>query len=245
MLREIVAFGCLACGSLMAVAYFVRQPLNTQVSPAAVHLQQRTKPIEVIDAREFTPAPPVQLSTPAELGPSIVSGQPEMLQGVQSSKDPWPDSELALTIEIQEHLIRLGCYSGSPDGKWSKRVRTAMEQLNSRLNAVIPTETPDHALLALARGQSVRVCGSKRIAGQATVETGVLRSTDVSLADDSDGSGEQFDTSYRMSLGAAPANNSSSTASGRTASKKVRKAHKKTLSHVQERFLHPLGRQLP
>lgn len=244
-LREVVAFGTLACGLLMAVSFSVRQPLNTQVLNAGA---QRTDPIEIVDARVLVATAldpiPVEPSITSEPSMNVVNDRPEALRSVQSRNRPWPQSELALAIEIQMNLVRLGCYSGTPDGRWTKPVRNAMERLNSRLNAVLPTERPDDALLALARSQSARVCGSELMArGEATGETVVVRSTDVDLADD-DRSGEQFESSYRMSLGRALSEDGSSSAGDRKeASKKVRQARRRTLSRVEERFLHPLGRQ--
>lgn len=245
-LREVVAFGFLACGLLMTVSFFLQQPLNTQAFDAGAHTQ-RTEPNKVVEARVFV-APtldptPVKLST-TESSIIVVNDRPEMVRSVQAKNRPWPQSEFALAVAIQKNLVRLGCYSGTPDGRWTKPVRNAMERLNSRLNAVLPTEKPDDALLALARSQTARVCGSKLIArGAATSKTVVVRSTDVGLADDNDRSLEQFEASHRMSLGTAFPKNDSLSARGRKAtSKNLRQARRNTVSRV-EHFLHPLGRQ--
>lgn len=245
-LREIIAFGSLACGSLMAAHLFSPRP-STNLLSADVGLHQRTEPVEVVDARDFT-APylvstPMQQATIPEAELRTVNSPPEMFRSIGTSHNSSLESEVALAIEIKTNLARLGCYSGKVDGRWTPTVRDAAEKLAARLNAVLPTEKPDHALLALARSQSTRVCDVRPNAGENANDAGVGWKPTLANSNES-GSFSSIADSSRMSLGAASRNEDlSSLSGGKAISKKQRQARRKNLSWAQERFVHPLGRQ--
>ena len=245
-LREIIAFGSLACGSLMA-AHLFSPPPSTNLLTADVGLHQRTEPVEVVDARDFT-APnlmstPMQQVTIPEAELRTVYSRPEMFRSIGTTNNSSLESEVALAIEIKTNLARLGCFSGKIDGRWTPTVSDAAEKLATRLNAILPTERPDHALLALARSQSTRVCDERPNAGEKANNAGLGWTTTLANSNDSSPFSLTADSS-RMSLGAASTNTNLPSLSGSKAiSIKQRQARRKSLSWAQERFMHPLGRQ--
>jgi hypothetical protein len=68
--------------------------------------------------------------------------------------------ELAMTRDLQTELLRLGCYGGPLDGRWTPALQSALQEFTFRLNATLPIDSPDVALLSLAKGQATAVCGS-------------------------------------------------------------------------------------
>jgi hypothetical protein len=63
-----------------------------------------------------------------------------------------------LVRDLQRELARLGCYDGAINGMWTAPSRQAMVRLIDRINARLPTQIAEPAHLALAKGQSGRVC---------------------------------------------------------------------------------------
>ncbi len=63
-----------------------------------------------------------------------------------------------LVRDLQRELARLGCYDGAINGMWTAPSRRAMVRLIDRINARLPTQIAEPAHLALAKGQSGRVC---------------------------------------------------------------------------------------
>ena len=200
------------------------------------------KAVEIIDARDW--AASVFISKPLKHLINLRSSQPAMFRSVpMSHKMSAPESEFALAIEIKTNLVRLGCYSGEVDGRWTPSVRDAAEQFAIRLNAQLPTEKPDQALLALARSQNTRVCDERPNAGEKANNAGLGWKTTLANNNDSGPVHSTADSS-RMSLGAASRNDNLPSLSGsKASSKKQRQARRKSLSWAQERFMHPLGRQ--
>jgi hypothetical protein len=78
---------------------------------------------------------------------------------------PSPDATGLLIQQIQSELLRLGCYSGPIDGRWSAEAQQAMLSLGERLRVLRPVDQPDYIMLALARGQASHVCAPQ---GRAT-----------------------------------------------------------------------------
>jgi hypothetical protein len=67
-------------------------------------------------------------------------------------------SQFAIARQAQEELRRLGCYEGESTGMWTASSRSAAQRFVDRVNAKLPTDKPDEALLALLRDQSGAVC---------------------------------------------------------------------------------------
>ena len=64
----------------------------------------------------------------------------------------------ALARAAQQELYRLGCYSEAINGVWTSPSRSAAEKFLARVNARLPVEQPDEALLALLRNTRGFVC---------------------------------------------------------------------------------------
>jgi hypothetical protein len=76
-----------------------------------------------------------------------------------------------LVRDLQRELARLGCYDGAINGMWTAPSRQAMVRLIDRINARLPTQIAEPAHLALAKGQSGRVC-DRCPAGEETTAEG-------------------------------------------------------------------------
>ena len=68
-------------------------------------------------------------------------------------------SESVATIRaLQRELKRLGCYSGQLDGEWGPTSRYAAATFVKAVNAKLPVDKPDEALLSLARYHQGAAC---------------------------------------------------------------------------------------
>jgi hypothetical protein len=77
------------------------------------------------------------------------------------SANPQEDAQVsgsALVRAAQQELYRLGCYSEPINGVWTQPSRAAAQKFLSRVNARLPVEQPDDALLALLRSTKGFVC---------------------------------------------------------------------------------------
>ncbi len=73
---------------------------------------------------------------------------------------PWisgPDRE-KLARDLQRELKRVGCDSGTPDGKWGARARSALTEYSKRTKVALGTDEPSPAALDAVTGQKGRVC---------------------------------------------------------------------------------------
>lgn len=91
---------------------------------------------------------------PAALAPAAASDVAASL----ARPEPATDATVRLVQQIQTELLRLGCYDGVVDGRWSQETQQAMHTLGERLRVLRPVETPDYIMLALARGQASHAC---------------------------------------------------------------------------------------
>ena len=66
----------------------------------------------------------------------------------------------AIGRELQKELKRVGCYAGELNGVWTTSTRQAMNAFTDRVNAKLPTDTPDSILLTLVQGYPNKVCGA-------------------------------------------------------------------------------------
>lgn len=71
------------------------------------------------------------------------------------------NAAVRLVQQIQTELLRLGCYAGAVDGRWTDETQQAMHALGERVRVLRPVETPDYIMLALARGQASHVCTAR------------------------------------------------------------------------------------
>jgi hypothetical protein len=108
-----------------------------------------------------TPSAGIALSTgqPAAVG-APARGQPaaSVPPPAQVTPAPVADAGVRLVQQIQTELLRLGCYVGAVDGRWSSETQQAMQALGERVRILRPVDTPDYIMLALARSQVSHVC---------------------------------------------------------------------------------------
>jgi hypothetical protein len=71
-----------------------------------------------------------------------------------------------LPSALQRELARVGCYHGEINGVWTPAARQALKAFMDRVNAVLPTDTPDPVQLALVGAARERVCGVACPAGE-------------------------------------------------------------------------------
>src|SRR5262245_19918406 len=73
-----------------------------------------------------------------------------------------------LARELQKELRRVGCYDGEINGGWTTSTKRAMKTFTERVNASLPIEEPDLALLSLVQGQADKTCGRPCPAGESS-----------------------------------------------------------------------------
>ncbi|MFN3746558.1 MAG: peptidoglycan-binding domain-containing protein [Hyphomicrobiaceae bacterium] len=134
-----------AVGAFGALAYLMA-PLPPETPPADA----------VATASTAVAAAPTPVPQPAPAASAPSGG---------ALPAPSPDATVLLIQQIQSELLRLGCYGGPIDGRWSPATQQAMLSLGERLRVLRPVDKPDYIMLALARGQASHGCAPQ---GQAT-----------------------------------------------------------------------------
>jgi hypothetical protein len=78
--------------------------------------------------------------------------------GVATAQEEVQLKGSALARAAQQELYRLGCYNDAINGVWTSPSRSAAQKFLSRVNARLPIEQPDEALLALLRSTKGFAC---------------------------------------------------------------------------------------
>jgi len=78
--------------------------------------------------------------------------------GPATAQDEVQSKASALARTAQQELYRLGCYNEQINGVWTPHSRSAAQKFLSRVNARLPIEQPDDALIALLRSTKGFVC---------------------------------------------------------------------------------------
>lgn len=104
-------------------------------------------------------APPATISAPVRR--VDLAELPRRIAVAQDTEDmKSPNGAPQLARDIQRHLKRVGCYAGDVSGEWSASTRRAMTLYLNEVNASLPVEQPQIALLALLESQTLPACGS-------------------------------------------------------------------------------------
>jgi hypothetical protein len=90
-------------------------------------------------------------SLPASAAPSALAAKPAWVRDGRSASD-------ATIRSLQGELKRLGCYDGPIDGDWGPASHFAAAKFTRAVNAALPTDAPDEALLALSRQYAGPAC---------------------------------------------------------------------------------------
>jgi hypothetical protein len=235
--RMLLASATLASGLILG-NWFLSFPSHAPFAPAEV------AGLRVPDRGTAPPAGIRSISATTATPPQPAPAQPVATAPSASAIQAWPDATVsrarllqqpdanfqsAITRELQAELLRLGCYGGPLDGRWSPALRYALQDFTVRVNVMLPIDGPDPALLNLARGQQSAVCGSAASASvTVTEQAGISPAPNGGLA--TDGSFPAGSLDGRMSLGA--------TAEPGAASKA---APRRSVTKDEKLFLHPLG----
>ena len=123
-------------------------------------------------------------SSDAAVSVEIWPAPATMTVGARNSRWPIKETQTAkvrlidgeyLTRELQRELRRVGCYAGDINGAWTPSTQKAIKAFTSRVNAELPTERPDHVLLALLQGHPDKACKLPCPAGESgTAEGGCV-----------------------------------------------------------------------
>ena len=119
-----------------------------------------------------SPAPTIinaELSAPATLPTSTVPVGPT---GGSMLARPSSPPTVASARALQRELTRHGCYNGAIDGDWGPASRYAAAMFTQAVNATLPAEEPDAALLALARRHPGGACKNDGASVITTAATG-------------------------------------------------------------------------
>jgi hypothetical protein len=133
---------------------------------------------------------PVDVDATAERGPPATSSEPTVETSASTSASQPARVMSAATLAtlrvsaprvtelsvtgiraLQSQLKRLGCYQGRIDGDWGPASRYAAAKFTSAVNAALPVDQPEPALLALARrhqGTCTKTLDSSRIVTAST-----------------------------------------------------------------------------
>ena len=114
----------------------------THVAVMEKHTQAR------VAAKQVLADAPATL--PASAGPPVLISIRMLVPAAPAS--------VATIRALQRELKRLGCYSGQIDGEWGPTSRYAAATFVKAVNAKLPIEKPDEALLALASYHQGAAC---------------------------------------------------------------------------------------
>lgn len=70
------------------------------------------------------------------------------------------EAKAVLAHGIQRELIRVGCFRGAVDGRWSEETQRAMQRFVAHVQVTLPTSAPDYILLTMLQGASDQSCGA-------------------------------------------------------------------------------------
>ncbi len=111
-------------------------------------------------ARESTASD--ALPPPAKPAPVRRVDLAELPQRIAVTRDDTKSAggSAQMARDIQRHLKRVGCYAGDISGEWSPLTRRAMKSYLDEVNASLPVDQPQIALLALLESQALPACGA-------------------------------------------------------------------------------------
>jgi peptidoglycan hydrolase-like protein with peptidoglycan-binding domain len=96
-------------------------------------------------------APTVEKRPPKSLTQTTRVASTAPLAGLRVSAPRVPKLSVTGIRDLQRELKRLGCYPGPIDGDWGPASRYAATRFTGAVNAALPVDKPEPALLALAR----------------------------------------------------------------------------------------------
>jgi hypothetical protein len=165
------AQGVTATRSSVADGHSTRSVSATLSEPVPVRGDTPAPTREPAPRQAQSPAPTIinaELTAPATLPPGTVPVGPTGGSVLARSASP---PTVASARALQRELTRHGCYNGAIDGDWGPASRYAAAMFTRAVNAALPADEPDAALLVLARrhpGGACRNDGANAITTAAT-----------------------------------------------------------------------------
>ena len=103
--------------------------------------------------------------------PAIVVSLPQRVDQASRApvEPPLRTSDGPLARRVQQELQRVGCYDRELNGIWTTSSRMATQDFMERVNARLPIDKPDEALLSLLQNQAGVVC-SKSCPSEQTID---------------------------------------------------------------------------
>jgi len=148
-------------GLILAIPGFLGCPATLNVDRRE---ERSPQTMENSATAEIWPAPPAA-ATLVSLQPRWLMVQMERVQGRTLDGG-------FLIKELQRELGRVGCYGGEINGVWTESTRRAMQTFTSRVNASLPTERPDHILLAILQSYPDKTCKKPCPSGETSAPDG-------------------------------------------------------------------------
>jgi hypothetical protein len=136
---------------------------------ASVVPSRRSDPFDTVGpVRSLPDRTQVQLQPKLEaVSPRVEAPAPAATAAKSGTTRPTTDEgRIALIRDLQRELKRVGCYDGESTGTWGAATRRAMSEFTGRVNASLPTDSPDYILLALVRGHPGQACGTACAGGR-------------------------------------------------------------------------------
>lgn len=140
------AFAVLSALLVVTVAWYVGWPSRESVSSAGVEPAKT-----VTQSAPFTPVSTVVSGEAAQISAAAPVASP-------GEASPGGSTRTQTIRSIQNALRQAGCYDGTPNGYWSSKTRDGMRRLLVVLNAPLPVDQPDPALLALLASNPAARC---------------------------------------------------------------------------------------
>ena len=112
-------------------------------------------------ARESTASGAPPPSKPVPVRRVDLAELPQRIAVTRDAEDmKSPGGKAQMARDIQRNLKRVGCYTGDINGDWSPLTRRAMKSYLDEVNASLPVDQPQIALLALLESQALPACGA-------------------------------------------------------------------------------------
>lgn len=122
-------------------------PQTNAASPPAI--KNSSPRSRTTDPADRAPRSPATMS---------LDGTAPLFTGQRVLANTTPAATVPAIRAIQSELRRHGCYDGVVDGDWGPASRYAAASFTKAVNAALPVDQPDVALLALARRHPGRAC---------------------------------------------------------------------------------------
>ncbi len=161
-------------------------PVEVAVVPATA-LAAHPVPTPPAPAAGTQPAPPsarTPVAAPAAGSePTAAAPVPRPIAAVRASPiaTSAPSDRRALIVQLQRSLASAGCYDGHASGAWTSPSRRAMQAFLAEVNATLPVDRPDPALLSLIESNPNAACRTDAAAVPATPSV-VQRETSLASA---------------------------------------------------------------